>query len=59
MKTRLLRMAVAVTGLGLIGAGCWLVAPPLAFIVVGALVWVDLSIGSLRIPRSAPGAVGC
>lgn len=32
------RDAVAVVGLGLIGGGCWLVAPALALVVVGAVL---------------------
>ena len=32
--------------LGLIGFGCWLAWPPAGFIAVGALIWLDLSIGA-------------
>jgi len=33
----------AVLALGLIAAGCWLVYPPAAFMVVGMLLWLDLN----------------
>ena len=29
----------------LIFYGCWLIHPPTAFIVLGAIIWVDINIG--------------
>lgn len=34
--------ALAAASLGLIGYGCWHIWPPLAALVPGALVWIDL-----------------
>ena len=48
MKQKLLSAIIPVTSLGLIGYGAWEVYHPLGYIVVGLLLWVDLSVGSFR-----------
>jgi hypothetical protein len=40
-----LRDAVGIAGLGLVTYGCWLVWPPLAFIVPGAILVVAAAWG--------------
>ena len=39
---------VAAVALCLVAYGLWLIYPPLAPLVVGLLLWVDLSVGGLR-----------
>jgi hypothetical protein len=38
------RLAIAIASLGLIGFGAWLIYPPLGFLSVGLLLWIDLTI---------------
>jgi hypothetical protein len=46
----ILPRALAIGALALIGAGCWMIYPPAAFLSVGALIWIDFSIDSFRKP---------
>ena len=32
--------------LALVGLGCWMIYPPLGFLVVGALIWIDVQCSS-------------
>jgi len=43
---RLVTGALTVGALASIGWGCWLLHPAAALIVVGALVWIDMTRGS-------------
>lgn len=45
---KLAEIGFVVTALGLIGAGVWWIYPPAALIAVGALMWIDLSIGGRK-----------
>lgn len=37
---------VAAVGIGLVGVGCWLVYPPLAFVAVGTMLIVAALVGA-------------
>lgn len=39
---------IPTAALGLIGFGAWRAWPPAGFIVVGSLLWIDLTIDSFR-----------
>lgn len=43
-STVLLRSLIPLLSLGLIGYGFWTWHKPLAFIVVGGLIWLDISL---------------
>lgn len=44
-----LRLAASIVSIAMIGVGCWLwLTGPIACVVVGGLVWIDLSIGSAK-----------
>lgn len=45
---------VAAVGIGLVGVGCWLVYPPLAFIAVGTI----LVLGAVGGARASSGGGG-
>lgn len=45
---------LAFGSLALIGGGVWMLHPPAALIVVGALVWVDLHTKGPRQERKGP-----
>ena len=44
----LFQAIVMVIALGLIGTGVWLIRPALCPLVIGGLLWVDLTLGALR-----------
>lgn len=46
MMPRLVYIAIALASLASIGYGCFLIFPPLAFIAVGGLLWLDLNVGT-------------
>ncbi len=41
-------LVVGCFALAAVGVGCYLLRPALGFLVVGALVWIDLTIESLK-----------
>lgn len=48
MNKRLVRAVLPLLALGAIGYGAWMAYPPAGPIVVGLLLWVDLTIGTVR-----------
>lgn len=42
-----LKIAMFVTALALIGVGGWMVSPPLGFLAVGLVLWIDMAIMGL------------
>ncbi len=53
MKRKLLSAIVPIVSLGLIGYGAWEVYHPLGYIVVGLLLWIDITIEASRRRRDA------
>lgn len=47
-NVRYIQMAQMVLSLVLLGVGTWWIHPALCCVVLGALLWVDLTIGTLR-----------
>ena len=45
---------LALSALGLIGTGLWMLSIPVALIAVGGLVWLDLSLSGLRRRQRTP-----
>jgi hypothetical protein len=48
MIADLVRLAIAICGIGLIGYGAWLHYPPAGFMAAGALLFLVALIGGLR-----------